>query len=68
MTEDQDTERPGIGKVVYSVDDTKEKRKKSIDRPREDGDRNCEVLEADEESFPASDPPGYAGGHAKESR
>ena len=51
------TERPGLGKVIYSVDD-------KADEPtqREKKAEQAEVREADEESFPASDPPGFAGG------
>lgn len=56
-----DTERPGLGKVIYSVDDPKEPEKSgevTID--------NADVQEASEESFPASDAPGYAGGSSTE--
>ena len=51
------TKRAGLGKVIYSVDD-------KADEPtqREEKAEQAEVQEADEESFPASDPPGYAGG------
>ena len=50
-------ERAGLGKVIYSVDD-------QTDEPtqREERVNQTEVREADEESFPASDPPGFAGG------
>jgi hypothetical protein len=52
-----DTKRAGLGKVVYSVDD-------KTDEPteHEESAKQAEVREADEESFPASDPPGFAGG------
>jgi hypothetical protein len=51
------TERVGLGKVVYSVND-------KTDEPTQDEERGdqAEVQEAVEESFPASDPPGFAGG------
>ncbi|MGH2613950.1 MAG: hypothetical protein ACRDJC_01820 [Thermomicrobiales bacterium] len=60
----EDTERAGLGKVVYSVDESDDKHKRSKDKPQEAKKENSEVQEADEESFPASDPPGYAGGIA----
>jgi hypothetical protein len=46
-----------LGKVIYSVDD-------ATHEPTEVEEREAqaEVREADEESFPASDPPGFAGG------
>jgi hypothetical protein len=49
--------RAGLGKVIYSVDN-------AAPQPTEDEERKeqAEVREADEESFPASDPPGFAGG------
>jgi hypothetical protein len=51
------TDRVGLGKVIYSVDD-------KTDKPTQHEDRaeQAEVQEAVEESFPASDPPGFAGG------
>jgi hypothetical protein len=51
------TERAGLGKVVYTVED-------KTDEPTQRQERvdQAEVREADEESFPASDPPGFAGG------
>ena len=51
------TKRAGLGKVVYSVDDKTEEQ-----TGREAPAEQAEVREADEESFPASDPPGFAGG------
>ena len=49
--------RAGLGKVIYSVDDAAPQPTK--DEEEED---QAEVREAVEESFPASDPPGFAGG------
>ena len=52
------TERAGLGKVIYSVDD-------KADEPTQHEEERAEqaqVREAVEESFPASDPPGFAGG------
>jgi hypothetical protein len=51
------TDRVGLGKVVYSVDDKPDKPTQHEDRTEQ-----AEVQEAVEESFPASDPPGFAGG------
>jgi hypothetical protein len=51
------TKRAGLGKVIYSVDDKTEEQTE-----REKKAEQAEVREADEESFPASDPPGFAGG------
>jgi hypothetical protein len=51
------TERVGLGKVVYSVDDKPDEPTQHVDRAEQ-----AEVQEAVEESFPASDPPGFAGG------
>lgn len=56
-----DTERAGLGKVIYSVDENDDK------TPREERAEQNEVEEADKESFPASDPPGYAGGAKQDS-
>ena len=52
-----DTERAGLGKVIYSVEDESSAETKQVER-----EANAEVTEASEESFPASDPPGYSGG------
>ena len=51
------TNRAGLGKVIYSVDDKTEEQ-----TDREEKAEQAEVREAIEESFPASDPPGFAGG------
>jgi len=55
MQEDQD--RAGLGKVVYNVEDDESKEAKQEERLEFE-----ELEEADHESFPASDPPGFAGG------
>jgi hypothetical protein len=55
------TERAGLGKVIYSVDDKTDEPTQRKERPDQE-----EVREADEESFPASDPPGFAGGTCSE--
>jgi hypothetical protein len=52
-----ETARVGLGKVIYSVDDKSEEQTE-----REEKAEQGEVQEAVEESFPASDPPGFAGG------
>jgi hypothetical protein len=57
-----DTKRAGLGKVIYSVDerpDTEEAEEESAAEKRE-------VEEAVEESFPASDPPGFNKGAASD--
>jgi hypothetical protein len=56
-----ETERAGLGKVIYSVDD-----KADEATHRDERLDQAEVREADEESFPASDPPGFAGGACAE--
>ena len=56
------TERAGLGKVIYDVDESKK-----TEKPSDETVNNADVQEADEESFPASDPPGYAGGTSTES-
>jgi hypothetical protein len=56
-----ETERAGLGKVIYSVDDKAEEATHRGERLDQ-----AEVREADEESFPASDPPGFAGGACAE--
>jgi hypothetical protein len=57
-----DKERAGLGKVIYNVDESDKP-----ERPSDEKVDNTEVHEADEESFPASDPPSYAGGSSSES-
>ena len=57
------TERAGLGKIVYDVDEEDVTKKKPSDEKID----NAEVQEASEESFPASDAPGYAGGTSSES-
>lgn len=52
-----ETKQAGLGKVIYSVDDKTEE-----PTQREKKAEQADVQEAVEESFPASDPPGYAGG------
>lgn len=49
-------ERAGLGKVIYSVDEEAELSRE------EELDARKEVEEADRESFPASDAPGFSGG------
>jgi hypothetical protein len=53
----EDQERVGLGKVVYNVeaDEPTESKQEKVEE-------RAELEEADEESFPASDPPGFAGG------
>ena len=53
-----DTERAGLGKVVYDVDGA------SPETKQEEREANAEVEEGSKESFPASDPPSYMGGTA----
>ena len=57
-----DTERAGLGKVIYSVNEPH-----APNTPDDETVDNAEVQEASEESFPASDSPGYAGGTSSES-
>ena len=52
----EDKKHPGLGEVIYSVDDNDEAREKSREMQ--------EVTEASVESFPASDPPAFSGATA----
>ena len=52
-----ETERVGLGKVIYRVSE-----KASELTDRENPTESAQVEEADKESFPASDPPSFAGG------
>jgi hypothetical protein len=61
MTDTDDTKRAGLGKVIYSVDD-----KKAEASPEEKNAEEREVEKAVEESFPASDPPGFNKGAASD--
>jgi hypothetical protein len=56
-------EGPGLGKVIYSVDEAT----KDEEDARAEREARAEVEEADKESFPASDPPSFAGGSTTDS-
>lgn len=60
-----ETQRPGLGKVIYSVNEQSEEQVEAT--PSEERGERAEVQEADEESFPASDPPSFAGGNVSRS-
>lgn len=53
----EEPDRAGLGKVIYNVEDEDLKELKEEKRIERE-----ELDEADHESFPASDPPGFAGG------
>ncbi|MFN8593437.1 MAG: hypothetical protein U0031_18420 [Thermomicrobiales bacterium] len=51
-------DHPGLGKIIYSVDDT------PTPSNAETRGTNRQVDEDSKESFPASDPPAFSGGTA----
>lgn len=59
----EENRKAGLGKVVYSVADEEPKTQKDDATAPKATDQ--EVEEADEESFPASDPPAFSGAAAK---
>jgi hypothetical protein len=63
MTDER--EKAGLGEVVYSVDDGD--RAETKQERQEKREEEAQVETADEESFPASDPPGFSGAKLQES-
>ena len=58
----EERDRAGLGKVIYSIDDSAAEAK-----PREERVERADVEEADRESFPASDSPSFSGSSKTES-
>jgi hypothetical protein len=63
MTDER--EKAGLGEVVYSVD--KGERPEPKQERQDKREEEAQVETADEESFPASDAPGYSGAKLQES-
>ena len=60
MSEQEERDRAGLGKIIYSVEDSA-----AEEKPREEGIDRADVDEADRESFPASDAPSFSGSSKK---
>ena len=58
-------EKAGLGEVIYSVDEGDSKETK--EERQEKREEESQVETADEESFPASDAPGFSGAKLQES-
>ncbi len=56
MSDHEERDRAGLGKVIYSVDAAA-----AEEEPREERVDRADVDEADRESFPASDSPSFSG-------